>query len=277
VKRNTALWSICCLITALVWPWSAAADTITVTGGSLQVATVDGQLNLVGERGFFLTSHVITANGFYAPRMECGANICLPGDEVSLRAAWGGSDLSGQLGFEGKVYGDLGGAESFAGALVDFTGSFIVPPFAPTATVTAPFQLNGFFSIPNAAGTGSIQHILTGFGTATITMRLGEFQFVADAARYDLSSQQLVPEPGTMLMVGFGTVVIVRRLKRRHSGLSQPAEQPEAARGHIQRDCNRSYFQSGLPCMPAAGHLHFTFHRSSAELPNTKRSGAMNR
>ncbi|HTH03079.1 MAG TPA: PEP-CTERM sorting domain-containing protein [Vicinamibacterales bacterium] len=218
MKRNVASWSICCLITALVLPRSAAADTINVTGGFLQVAVVDGQLNLVGERGFFLTSHVITANGFYAPRMECGANICLPGDEVSLRAAWSGSDLSGELGFEGQVYGDLGGAESLAGAVVDFTGSFVVPPFAPTATVTAPFQLNGLFSIPNAAGTASIQHILTGFGTATITMTLGEFQFVVDRTRYDLSSQQPVPEPGTMLMVGFGTVVIVRRLKRKGCG-----------------------------------------------------------
>jgi hypothetical protein len=221
VKRNAALWSICCLITALVSPRSAAADTISLTGGFLQVGTTEGDLNLVGERGFFLNSHVIVANGVYAPRMECGGNICLPGDEVSLRAMWGGSDLSGQLGFEGQVYGDLGGAESLAGALVDFTGSFIVPPFAPTAIVTAPFQLNGGFSIPNAAGTGSIQHTLTGFGIATITMTLGEFQFVVDSTRYDLSSQQPVPEPGTMLMVGFGTVVIVRRLKRRHCGVSR--------------------------------------------------------
>jgi PEP-CTERM motif-containing protein len=219
VKRNAALWSICCLITALSLPRSAAADTISVTGGFLQVGALEGQLDLVGERGFFLTSHVITANGFFAPRMECGANICLPGDEVSLRAAWSGSDLSGQLGFEGQVYGDLGGLESLSGAVVDFTGSFIVPSFATTATVTAPFQLNGFFSIPNAAGTDSIHHMLTGFGTATITLTQGQFQIVADAVRYDLSSHQPVPEPGTMLMVGFGTAVIVRRLKRRQPKL----------------------------------------------------------
>jgi len=31
------------------------------TGWSLQVAVVDGQLNIVGERGFFLTSYVVTA------------------------------------------------------------------------------------------------------------------------------------------------------------------------------------------------------------------------
>lgn len=211
MKRNAALWSIGCLLMALALPLSAAADPIAVTGGSLQVGVSEGQLSLVGERGFFLTSHVINFNGIYAPRTECGANICLPGDEVSLHAAWSGSDLSGQLGFEGQVYDDLGSLEGFAGAVVDFTGSFVVPPFAPSATITEPFRLNGLFTIPNAAGTGLIEHTLTGFGTATVSMTLGEFQFVVDATRYDLSSQQPVPEPGTMFMVGFGTLAIVRR------------------------------------------------------------------
>ena len=218
MKRNAALWSVCCLITALVLPRSAAADPITVTGGSLQMVRMVeniGEVSLIGERGFFLTSNVIAVNGFYAPGIECGQMVCLPGTEVSLRSMFGGSDLSGQLGFEGSVYDDLGGLDSFTSALVDFTGSFVVPPFAPTATVTAPFQLNGLFSIPNAAGTGSIQHTLTGFGTATISLTLRNDEWVADAARYDLSSLQPVPEPGTMLMVGFGTAAIVRRLTRK--------------------------------------------------------------
>jgi hypothetical protein len=215
MKRVAALWSVCCLITVLGLPRLAAADPISVTGGSLQIGAVEGDVNLIGERGFFLNSHVIAFNGFYAPRMECGANICLPGSEVSLQATWAGSDLSGQLGFEGQVYNDLGGLDSFTGALVNFTGSFIVPPFAPAATVMAPFQLNGLFSIPNADGTSSIQHTLTGFGTATISMVRMNDQWVAESARYDLSAQQPVPEPGTMLMVGFGTIAIARRLARK--------------------------------------------------------------
>lgn len=223
MKRNAALWRIACLLTALALPLPAAADPISVTGGSLQVGAFEGQLDIVGERGFFLTSHVITANGFYAPRMECGANICLPGDEVSLRAVWSGSDLSGQLGFEGQVYDDLGSLDSFVGAVVDFTGSFVVPPFAPSATITAPFRLSGLFTIPDAAGTGRIEHTLTGFGTATVRMTLGEFQFVVDSTRYDLSSSQPVPEPGTLFMVGFGALAIVRRLSGNGRGSSRPA------------------------------------------------------
>ena len=33
MNRNAALWTICCLITALILPRPPAADTISVTGG----------------------------------------------------------------------------------------------------------------------------------------------------------------------------------------------------------------------------------------------------
>lgn len=221
-KRTAALWSLCCLITALVSPRSAAADPIVVTGGSLQMVGGEGQLSLIGERGFSLKSHVLGFNGIYAPRFECGAQICLPGSEVSLRAMWGGSDLPGELSFEGHVYNDVGGLDSLTGAVVDFSGSFVVPPLAPTATLTAPFQLIGLFAIPNVTGTGSIKHTLTGFGTATISLSAPNGMWVAEAVRYDLSAQSPVPEPGTLLMVGFGTVAVMRRFSRKPRGSSHP-------------------------------------------------------
>ena len=217
MKRNAALWSVCFLITALVLPPSAAADPISVTGGSLQMVGSQGRVDLAGERGFFLTSNVLAIDGFYAPHTACNLEICSPGSEVSLRAMWGGSSLSGQLGFEGRVYDDLGGLDSFTGALVDFTGSFVVPPLAPAATLTVPFRLRGSFGIPNAAGTGSVGHTLTGFGTATISLTAVNGMWAADAVRYDLSAQQPVPEPGTILLVGFGTVAIARRLTRKET------------------------------------------------------------
>jgi hypothetical protein len=176
------------------------------------MVALEGQVNLVGERGFALTSHVNAVEGTYAPRMECGANICLPGDEVSLRASWAGLALFGTLEFEGKVYEDLGTVDSLTGALIDFTGSFVVPPLAPSATLTAPFNLSGVFQIPNQPVSASIFHTLTGFGTATITLSAPNGLWLVDAVRYDLSAEQPVPEPGTWLMVGFGTIGLLRRV-----------------------------------------------------------------
>ena len=61
-----------------------------------------------------------------------------------------------------------------------------------------------------------------GLGTATVSLTMINGFWRADAVRYDLSSQQPVPEPGTMLMVGFGTVAIVRRLTRKDHGARGP-------------------------------------------------------
>lgn len=219
MKHNDALWLAGCLIMVLAFPSPARADTISVTGGSLQMVELEGNVNLVGERGFALVvPHVNAVEGFFAPRMECGANICLPGDEVSLEASWGGLALSGRLEFEGKVYDDLGTVDSLTSALIDFSGSFIVPPLAPSATVTAPFNFAGAFQIPNAPVSETITHFLTGFGIATISLSAPNGLWTVDAVRYDLSAQQPIPEPGTWLMVGFGTLGLLRLVSRNHLG-----------------------------------------------------------
>jgi hypothetical protein len=223
MKCNVALWSPCCLIVALGLPSPADADTVQLTGGSLQMVLSVGHVDVVGERGFALTSNVNASGGFYAPRMECGAKICLPGSAVSLRATWGGSDLPGSLSFEGQVYDDLGNLNSFTSAVIDFTGSFIVPPLAPSATLTAPFIFDGLFSIPNAANTDRITHTLTGSGMATVTLSAPNGEWTADAVRYDLSAGQPIPEPGTWLMVGFGMAALLRRVSRQKNNFLRPS------------------------------------------------------
>jgi PEP-CTERM motif len=105
VKRNAALWSVCCLMTALVLP-RLGADAITITGGSLQVDQIGG-----GKSGL----------------------------------------------------------------------------------------------------------------TATVNLAEFESLWSVRSVRYDFSGPEPVPEPGTTLMVGFGTAAIVGRLSGRHCGSSQPS------------------------------------------------------
>ena len=221
MKRNAALWSVCCVMMALGLPRSAAADAITITGGSLQLNRDDGQLRLVGERGFSLTSSVSTNSGIADAFDQCFGE-CAPGTNLSLAARWSGNDLHGDLSFDGLTYHNIGGLLLGATASVSFTGSVVLPPITAAPVVTAPFLFSGTFAVPIIFGNddfGLNSHTMTGLGTATLTPGAVEFDeslWSVRSVRYDFSSPAPVPEPGTMLMVGLGTGAIVRRLSHKH-------------------------------------------------------------
>ena len=217
-RKELPLWASICLFSVLALPITARADTIRVTSGSLAMGHLSGPIELMGERGFSLSSHVDVVGGIFAPFNQCSFPSCDPGTEVSLRGLWSGNDLTGDLTFEGQTYNDLGGLNSFTQARLEFTGSFVAPALAPTATVTAPFSLAASsFTIPNAAGNAHILHMLLGHGTATIQLSQGfgdDPAWVVDSVRYDFSATDPVPEPGTMLLVGLGIAGAARRFSR---------------------------------------------------------------
>jgi len=215
--RNAKVLTSCCLFAVLALPRVARADQITVLAGFLQMQSPQGQLSLIGERGFSLDARPLVTEGYWAPWQICSGE-CGPGMTVSLAAGWAGSAVSGHLAFDGRTYDNLGSADEGAPqASAIFDGSFVMPPLAPTATLTAPFVFTGSFLIPAADGASMMSHTLTGSGTATISLREWDSAFwTVDAVRYEFAGPQPVPEPGSMFLVGFGAMMMRKLVKDRH-------------------------------------------------------------
>jgi hypothetical protein len=222
--RKVLQWAAFSLFAVNAAP--ASGDPISVTSGHLTVAGTSGVFELFGDSGLAISGRTSAFSGVFAPWSQCTSfPECPPGTTVSLRAHWSGFDIrSGVLSFEGRTYPVTDGG-AFVG--LELNGSFVTPPFAESAVVTAPFQL-----IPWTVSTGgsgfslpfpdSALRPLSGSGTATITLSpwtVAEFpnRWSVDSVRYEFAAAEPVPEPATMLLVGIGLAGVARKYRSRRA------------------------------------------------------------
>lgn len=116
------------LLTAAASP--ATAEVITIKHGSfVWPETQAGRIVLSGNRGFRL--QVGTQTGIFNPWDRCSSvPECQPGTVVEIAARWSGNDLPGTAALRGRTYDDVGSANSFNGARVEFDGQITMPPMA---------------------------------------------------------------------------------------------------------------------------------------------------
>jgi hypothetical protein len=146
----------------------AAADPVQVTSGSLDLHLRTGLLTLAGNRGFTFETHLSTVSGVFGPD-DCNNDPlrCQPGDTLSLLAHWEGNDAVGTATLDGLTYLNVGGLSSQSSMVFTFNGSLVLPPIAPSATMTVPFTFADTFRHPDGTGV-SVQDAIVGGGSATV-------------------------------------------------------------------------------------------------------------
>ena len=204
-----------------VLPTAAADPVRVVTSGSYVVVWgEESNLRLLGA-GFEIGSSAFTRD---MPLFRC--HPCSPGSTLDLSAtltgALGGDD-AGSATVDGTSYSPA----YYLGEIRFASGSVVVPDLPPIigadeADASLPFVFTAQLSVfPTAARTGpaSFTGSFTGSGIATVTF-INNPNFVglyADRISYTFDAADPVPEPASLLLVGGGLAVAIRRRHHRRA------------------------------------------------------------
>lgn len=193
---------------------AASADPIRVKTGALVGDSFGARLTASSpDRGFSIDASGDRAGGIYEPVQECNSgDDCVPGATVGLGAQWSGGDFPGTATVDATRF-VLSGFDE-ANAFVDFTGSWVAPPFTgkTTAAVRAPFAFSGTFSFPARPGFPLAGLDLTGRGTATIGLVWGPLgSWEVQSTRYDFADPTASPEPASLLLLASGAGFLILR------------------------------------------------------------------
>ena len=214
------------------------ADTILVTSGSLYMTgnSETGHLTMTGTGGFSLTSLVAPSDGSVGPFLQCNVPECVPGGSITLQTALSGAALNnGVLTIGGDRYEDLSSINSPTSVILSFEGSVLAPPLgsSTSATISAPFTLNGQLIALTPLGEYAHNDVLRGAGIATLTLvpypSIPDFppSWLVDTVRYDFA--QPTPEPSTLVLLG--TCALAAARKRFNMSHARPAARVGASSG----------------------------------------------
>lgn len=200
--RESRFAAVLTLLLSL-WGTAQARADITIVGGHLDLASPSGRLVLQGDsRGFTFTGNPGT--GIFTPIDQCNhfGGPCAAGDRVGLHALWTNGDLPGTATLDGVTYSPVGGF-AHQSMSVEFSGSFVLPPFSEAAVVRAPFVFTGRFAGELAGGAGGVN--LVGSGVVTIsltpfTVLPGTQRWHVAHIRYEFGA--VAPAPWTSADIG---------------------------------------------------------------------------
>jgi hypothetical protein len=188
------------------------ADTITVTGGNLQI-----QGGLLGAGTALLESDRLTASltltpfGFYQPGLTCFP--CTPGGTLGVDGQWVSPDVFGGVMLDGSFYIAHGIASPDSLTIQILGDDLLLPVWTGDSVILQhAFTFTGLFLYQPADGPFS-SVALVGAGTANITLRPLDFAegWVFDHAEYQFTP---VPEPSTLTLLAVGILGLVRRRAR---------------------------------------------------------------
>ena len=212
----------------------AAADPIPtaqvrITSGSVVIdpGSVFGPPESGPLHGLHLIGPNFELSGGGTGPVQCHEG-CLPGERFSMSA-----DIfvrGGTISFDGRTV-EFDALANTGGGSVDLLSPtfFTVPtPSAGSFVFTAPFRLEGFASIPDFVFApdgepipATRSWVLDGAGTA-----MGTYSFADDSGgpvlrfdsiRFDFEDAAPIPEPGTMLLLGWGVTALGMRQHRKRS------------------------------------------------------------
>jgi len=194
--------SVLVLTTVFAAPLHAMPDEIRIVRGTLVQATdLTADLNVEGTFGTRIDAALFFQYAFVGWFLCDDFHPCLPGDVISLRAAYGTHPPiltgSGQAVIQGQTYSLFDDAS----AALDFDGAFVLPEVTATVTGTvelsAPFAFSGSLQVPNRHRSDTHDVFeLRGSGLATITLVRHSFLpgWIVASVRYDF-----VPRGGVIL------------------------------------------------------------------------------